>query len=86
MFNSGEVDIFDKYGINSVCYGEAIVGPWLPSLMYLTWNQDEAARAEAWKQFATSPEWKEYSQQEEYKNTATKIRSVFLSPLPYSQL
>lgn len=86
MFNSGEIDIFDKYGINSVCYGEGIIGPWLPSLMYLTWYLDEPTRGEAWKKFGSSAEWKEISKREEYKHTATKTRSIFFSPLPYSQL
>ena len=27
MFNKDEIDVFDKVGINSVCYGEVLAGP-----------------------------------------------------------
>lgn len=86
MFNAGEIDIFDKVGINSVAYGEILAGPRNPALMYLTWYKDEPTRTAVWKAFVDSDEWKHISQLPEYAHTATNNTSTFLSPLPYSQL
>ena len=48
MFNKDEIDVFDKVGINSVCYGEVLAGPIMPAVMYLTWYKDEPTRNAAW--------------------------------------
>ena len=49
MFNKDEIDVFDKVGINSVCYGEVLAGPIMPAVMYLTWYKDEPTRNAAWR-------------------------------------
>jgi hypothetical protein len=86
MFNADEIAIFDKVGVNSVFYGDIWAGPRMPALMYLTWYKDEETRSEAWKQFGSHPDWKRISSLPEYAYTATNNQSIFLSPLPYSQL
>jgi hypothetical protein len=86
MFDEGEIDIFDKTGINSVLYGDIIAGPRTPALLYLTWYKDADTRAEAWSQFRVHPDWQRMSRDPQYANTATNNRNVLLSPMPYSQL
>lgn len=86
MFNREEIDLFDKVGINSVCYGEILAGPRMPALIYLTWYKDEPTRSEAWKKFGSHPDWIGMKDKPEYAHTATNNQSIFLSPLPYSQL
>ena len=86
MFNSGEIDVFDQAGINSVCYGEVLAGPRMPSLVYLTWHKDRATRDEAWKKFGAHPEWQRMRGLDEYKYTATDNQVVLLTPLAYSQI
>ena len=86
MFNEGEIDVFDKTGINSVFYGDIIVGPRMPALMYLTWYKDAETRTEAWDNFGKHPDWQSMRALPEYANTATSNKSILLSPLPYSQL
>lgn len=86
MFNVEEINLFDKVGINSVCYGEILAGPRMPALIYLTWYKDEPTRSEAWKKFVEHPEWNEMKDRPEYAHTATNNQSIFLSPLSYSQL
>ena len=86
MFNKDEISLFDKIGVNSVLYGDILAGPRMPALLYLTWYKDEATRAEAWKQFGSHPDWQRMSKLPEYKYTATDNKSIFLSPMPYSQL
>ena len=86
MFNVDEIDIFDKVGINSVLYGDIFAGPRMPALMYLTWYKDEATRKIAWDEFGKHPDWQRIRNLPEYANTATSNQSIFLLPLPYSQL
>lgn len=85
MFNKGEIAVFDKVGINSVCYGEVLAGTRMPSLIYLTWYKDEPARTEAWQAFRDDSDWIRMKEMKEYVYTATDNKNVLLSPMPYSQ-
>ncbi|MDR0713150.1 MAG: NIPSNAP family protein [Bacteroidales bacterium] len=85
MFNKDEIDIFDKTGIHSVCYGEIIAGANMPALIYLTWYRDEPTRNEAWSRFVNHEDWNRIRILPEYAHTATNNQSRLLSPLPYSQ-
>ncbi len=86
MFNQDEIEVFDKVGIHSVCYGEILAGRHMPALAYLTWYKDEATRAAAWKAFGSHPDWQRISKLPEYAYTATNNQSILLSPLPCSQI
>jgi len=85
MFNAEEIDLFDKVGVNSVCYGEILSGTRMPGLIYLTWYQDEETFSKVWKDFGSHPDWKQMSSKPEYRNTATNNIIKLLSPMPYSQ-
>ena len=85
MFNTEEIDLFDKVGINSVCYGEILSGTRMPALIYLTWYKDEETFKKAWSDFGAHPDWKQMSSKPEYRNTATNNIVKLLSPMPYSQ-
>jgi hypothetical protein len=85
MFNNGEIDIFDKVGIHSVCYGAILAGSRMPALIYLTWYKDEPTRNEAWKNFVASEDWVKIRALPEYAHTTDVTKSILLSPLPYSQ-
>ena len=85
MFNNEEIDLFDKVGVNSVCYGEILAGTRMPALIYLTWYKDEATRNKAWNDFGAHPDWAAMRNRPEYRNTATNNTSKLLSPMPYSQ-
>jgi len=86
MFNvDDEIRIFDSVGINSVCYGETLAGPKMPSLVYLTWYENLEARAAAWKKFGADPRWKQLRKSPKYAHTATDNTNQLLLPLPYSQ-
>jgi len=86
MFNKDEINLFDKVGINSVCYGEILSGPRMPALIYLTWYKDETARNAAWDKFRVHPDWQRIKDLPEYANTATNNQSILLTPLTYSQI
>lgn len=86
MFNVDEIAVFNKVGINSVCYGDVLAGPRMPSLIYLTWYKDIDTRNLAWKKFVEHPDWLRIKDLPEYANTATDNKNTLLSPLPYSQI
>jgi hypothetical protein len=85
MFNVDEIAIFDKVGINSVCYGEVLAGTRMPSIIYLTWYKDEPTRDAVWGEFVKHPDWLKIRELKEYAHTATNNKNKLLSPLPYSQ-
>lgn len=88
MFNTGEIEIFRRTGLQPVFFGEALVGAKLPSLTYMLVFDDMAARDKNWSVFGGDPEWKKLSTTPGYTNAEilTNITSVFLRPMGYSQV
>lgn len=85
MFNVDEIALFDKTGVNSVCYGKVLAGSQMPSLIYLTWYKNEETRNAAWETFVNHDDWKRIKAMPEYANTVTNIKMELLVPLSYSQ-
>lgn len=81
MFNEGEIKIFLETGLHPVFFGEMIIGPYRPCLTYMINFKDMEERDANWKQFSAHPDWKALSGMEEYANTVSNIRRVFLKPL-----
>ncbi len=81
MFNEGEIDIFLETGLHPVFFGDMIIGPYRPCLTYMINFKDMEERDANWKKFSDHPDWKAMSGMEEYANTVSKIRRVFLKPL-----
>ena len=86
MFNSGEFDIFENVGLDSVFCGEALSGPDLPNLTYLVAYKDMEERKAAWGRFSKDPDWQVLRKNERYADTVSKIHQTFLKPAPYSQI
>ena len=86
MFNAGEVPIFLDCGIQPIFIGQALVGPFTPSLSYLTVYPSESARNEAWQAFRVHPDWLVLKEVEKYKGTVSKIHKYVLVPKSYSQM
>ncbi len=57
MFNGGEMQIFERLGMNPVFFGEAMVGDRMPHLTYMLAYEDMAARERLWKAFGSDPAW-----------------------------
>ena len=81
MFNEGEIKIFLETGLNPVFFGEMIIGPYRPCLTYMINFKNMDEHDANWKKFSAHPEWKAMSGMEEYANTVSNIRKVFLKPL-----
>jgi len=88
MFNHGEMQIFQRIGMRPVFFGETIVGPKQPNLMYMLSFSDWEARDRLWKEFSADPEWKKLSGPPEMKDPqiVSNISNVILKPLAFSQL
>ncbi|MCH1496174.1 MAG: NIPSNAP family protein [Rubripirellula sp.] len=86
MFNAGEVPIFLDSGIQPIFIGQAIIGPFTPSLTYLTVYPNEEARGKAWQDFRTHPDWQVLKEVEKYKGTVSNIYKYVLSPKSYSEM
>lgn len=86
MFNSGEVPIFLDCGIEPVWMGQAVVGPLMPSLTYLTVYENDDARQLAWKKFFEHPDWQTLKAVPKYAGTVNRIDKFVLRAKPYSQM
>lgn len=85
MFNMEEIQLFLKTSLHPVFFGEMIAGPYRPCLTYMLSFKDMVEHDSSWKKFVTHPEWKEMRSKEEYANTVSNIRKVFLKPLQYDK-
>ena len=86
MFNSGETQVMKDVEMAPVFYGETLIGPRVPNLIYMLSAPDRAAHDKHWKAFLAHPEWKRMKELEKYKDTVSKIDIWFLRPLPFSQI
>jgi len=86
MFNGGEMQIFERLGMRPVFFGETIVGPKQPNLMYMLSYDDLAAHDQLWHAFGGDPEWKKLSSQPQLKDSeiVANISNVILRPLTFS--
>lgn len=86
MFNSGEMDIFEKLNCSPIFYGETIAGANMPNLMYMTTHENMEIRNQHWKEFGADPDWAAMKDLEEYKNTVSRNDTRLLYPAEYSDL
>lgn len=88
MFNQGEIGIFDRGGFQPVFFGETLAGPQIPNLTYMVTYSSIADRGKYWEKFLADPEKARLFAIPEYadKLIVSKIRSVYLKPLPGSQI
>jgi hypothetical protein len=88
MFNEGELAIFRRAGLAPVFFGETLIGPKQPNLIYLLAFDDMAAHDKCWAAFGGDPEWKKLSSTPGYTDAeiVTNISNVFLKPMACSQI
>lgn len=86
MFNEGEIEIMRTLGMSPLFFGQAIAGPNLPHLRYITSGPDLAAHLDAWKKFGPDPRWMKMKDLPQYADSTSKNTARFLSPKPYSAI
>ncbi len=86
MFNNGEIQVMKDLGMSPVFFGQAIAGPNLPHLRYITCGPDLATHLGNWKNFGPHPIWVKMKDDPQYKNNTSKNTARFLVPTAYSQI
>ena len=79
---------FRKVGMQVVFFAETIVGQNMPSLTYMLGYDDLAARETTWRAFLRDPDWVKLRGQAGLSDAeiVSNVSSIFLSPLPFSQI
>lgn len=86
MFDEGEIDVMKDVGMNPIFYGQALAGPDLPHLRYMTCGPDLATHLANWKKFGADPRWTAMRGLPQYANNTSKNTARFLAPKPFSQI
>ncbi len=88
MFGSGEIDIFRRLGMQPVFFGEMLVGPKMPNLVYMLTFDDLAAREQAWRAFGSDPAWQKLRATPGWSDPeiVSNITNFIVSPLPFSPI
>ncbi len=88
MFNTGELEIFRRTGLQPVFFGETLIGTRMPNLTYMLTFEDMAAREKHWHAFGSDPAWKKLSSTPGYTDPeiVCNISNLFLRPTAYSQI
>jgi hypothetical protein len=86
MFDEGETELMRDLGMAPVFFGQALAGPDLPHLRYITSGPDLATHLANWGRFGPDPRWKAMSGLPQYADNVSKNTARFLTPKPYSQI
>lgn len=86
MFDEGEAQIMRDLGMSPVFFGQALAGPNLPHLRYITSGPDLATHLANWKKFGPDPRWAKMKDDPKYAQNTSKNTSRFLVPTSYSQI
>ncbi len=86
MFDEGETDIMRSLGMSPLFFGQALSGPDLPHLRYITPGPDLATHLANWKKFGPDPRWVKMKDDPKWANNTSKNTARFLVPTSYSQL
>lgn len=85
MFNKGgEIKLFKKLDFNAVFYGEVLIGPKMPNLMYMVSFDNAESEKAHWAAFIQSDKWKKLSKDPKYQNNLSHIDNLSLYPTEYS--
>jgi hypothetical protein len=86
MFDAGETEVMKDIGMSPVFFGQALAGPNLPHLRYMTSGSDLATHLANWKKFGPDPRWIKLKDDPQYANNTSKNTARFLVPTAYSQI
>lgn len=86
MFDEAETQVMKEIGLGPVFFGQALSGPDLPHLRYMTGAADLATHLANWKKFGPHPLWQKLKVDPQYKDNTSKNTSRFIVPTAYSQI
>ena len=84
----GELEIFRRVGLRPVFFARTLVGPRMPSLVYMLVHENMAAREKSWDAFRNDAEWKKLAATPGYSDAeiVSNITTIYLRPAAYSQV
>jgi hypothetical protein len=86
MFDNGEINLMKDLGMSPVFFGQALAGPNLPHLRYITGGPDLATHLANWKKFGPDPRWTKLKNDPQYADNTSLNTARFLAPKSYSQI
>ena len=86
MFESGEITLMKNVGLAPIFYSRTVLGPEMPSLVYMTSGENMDAHTQHWKGFNDAPIWKALQADPQYKDNVSHINRIFLKRTPASQI
>ena len=86
MFDEGEIELMRDLGMAPVFFGQALAGPNLPHLRYITSGPDLASHLAAWSKFGSDPRWVKMRSDPKWAGTVSLNTAKFLVPTPYSEI
>jgi hypothetical protein len=89
MFSEmGEIEIFKRVGLTPVFFSRTLIGPHMPSIVYMLVHENLAGREKSWGTFGADPEWQKLRATPGYSDAdiVSNITAVFLRPAAYSQI
>ena len=86
MFNEGEIEVMKDLGMSPVFFGQALAGPNLPHLRYITCAADLATHLANWKKFGPDPRWMKMKDLPQYAGNTSKNTARFLVPTAFSAI
>ena len=84
----GEIEIFKRVGLTPVFFSRTLIGPHMPSIVYMLVHENLAGREKSWGTFGADPEWQKVRATPGYSDAdiVSNITAVFLRPATYSQI
>jgi len=86
MFEHGEITTMKEVGLAPIIYSRTLVGPQMPSLVYITCAVNLEEHKKHWQGFGSAPVWKELQADPQYKDNMKQAISVMLKRTAASQL
>ena len=86
MFDDGEIQLMKDLHMNPVFFGQALAGPNLPHLRYITCAPDLATHLANWKAFGPDPRWVKMKNDPQYADNTSLNTARFLAPKAYSEI
>jgi hypothetical protein len=85
FYQGGELPLFREVEMNPIFFGNILAGTRMPAFIYMIGFASSAKQEEAWKSFVAHPKWAAMKDLPEYRDTATEIENIVLSPSSGSQ-
>jgi hypothetical protein len=86
MFNNGEIQVMRDTRLGPIFFGQSLLGPNLPHLIYMLSAENQDAHKQHWDAFGKHPVWNQMKNDPQYADTVSNIKNYSLVPSAYSQI